>query len=136
MVSFRKSKKFGPFRLTASTRGLSASAGVPGARATINTRGEVRRTFSVPGAGFYDTNKIATLGRSAKGQASKVEDKDLFQLEQQEVLQVGAQGGIFEVPEGTKYIQIQPAKGLNLPAKIWMAIALVAISLWVVALIS
>lgn len=136
MVSFRKSKKFGPFRLTASTRGLSASAGVPGARASINTRGEVRRTISVPGAGIYDTKKVATLGDPVKRKASETEDEYLVDVEQDEVLQVGAEGGIFEIPEGMKYIQIQPAKGMNRAAKVWMVIAFVAILMWIAALVT
>ena len=58
MVTFRKSKKVGPFRVTLSPRGLSTSAGVPGLRVSTNSRGEVRRTVSVPGTGIYDTKKI------------------------------------------------------------------------------
>ena len=58
MVSFRKSAKFGPFRLTASKSGLSLSGGVPGARVSVNSKGEARRTLGLPGTGIYDTQKI------------------------------------------------------------------------------
>lgn len=58
MVTFRKSKKVGPFRFTISPKGLSTSAGVKGFRMSANTKGEVRRTLSIPGTGIYDTKKI------------------------------------------------------------------------------
>ena len=54
-LRFRKSFKLGPFRLTAGKRGLSASAGVKGARVSVNTEGEIRRTISLPGTGLSDT---------------------------------------------------------------------------------
>lgn len=52
---FRRSKKVGPFRLTATKSGLSLSAGVPGARMSVNTRGQTRRTTGIPGSGIYQT---------------------------------------------------------------------------------
>lgn len=58
MVTFRKSKKIGPLRLTVTPRGLSTSVGVKGARVSVNSRGEVRRTVGIPGTGIYDTKKI------------------------------------------------------------------------------
>jgi hypothetical protein len=65
MVTFRRSKKFGPFRLTVSPRGMSTSAGVPGFRVSANSRGEVRRTVSVPGTGIYDTRKVSGGSRGS-----------------------------------------------------------------------
>jgi hypothetical protein len=62
MVTFRKSKKVGPFRVTLSPRGVSTSAGVPGFRVSANSRGEVRRTASIPGTGIYDTKKVGGGG--------------------------------------------------------------------------
>jgi hypothetical protein len=67
MVTFRKSKKVGPLRLTLSPRGLSTSGGVPGLRVSANSRGEVRRTVSVPGTGIYDTKKIGAGDRGPSG---------------------------------------------------------------------
>lgn len=64
--SFRKSKSFGPFRLTASKSGLSVSAGVKGARVSANSRGQVRRTISIPGTGFYNTERIDAPARKSK----------------------------------------------------------------------
>lgn len=71
MVTFRKSKKVGPFRLTLSPRGVSTSAGVPGFRMSANSKGEVRRTVSVPGTGVYDTKKVN--GRRKPGGPSRAE---------------------------------------------------------------
>lgn len=69
MVQFRKSLKFGPFRVTASKSGLSVSGGVPGARVSVNTKGEVRRTVGLPGSGLYDTKKIGGGSRRGDGGA-------------------------------------------------------------------
>jgi hypothetical protein len=55
---FRRSAKFGPFRLTATTSGLAASVGAPGARVSVNTKGQVRRTVGIPGSGLYDTELV------------------------------------------------------------------------------
>ncbi len=59
---FRRSKKFGPVRLTATSRGLALSAGGPFGRISVNSRGEVRQTTRVPGVGVYRTQKVAQLG--------------------------------------------------------------------------
>jgi len=64
MVTFRKSKKIGPFRLTLTPRGVSTSIGVRGARVSLGSDGKVRRTLSVPGTGIYDTKVIGGAGRS------------------------------------------------------------------------
>jgi hypothetical protein len=50
---FRRSKKLGPLRVTASKRGLSVSGGAGGARASKSSTG--RRTTSVrlPGTGAF-----------------------------------------------------------------------------------
>lgn len=68
MVIFRKSKKFGPFRLTFTKSGVSVSGGGPGARVSVNSRGEVHRTLGVPGTGVYDRKRIT--GSHGHGQAS------------------------------------------------------------------
>ena len=58
----RRSKMFGPFRITATKSGLGISAGGPFGRMSVNTRGEVRKTVRVPGVGIYKTEKVAQLG--------------------------------------------------------------------------
>jgi hypothetical protein len=60
-MTFRKSKKWGLFRFTFTGKGASVSAGVPGARVSVNSKGDIRRTVSVPGSGWYDTKKIGSL---------------------------------------------------------------------------
>lgn len=60
---FRRSAKFGPFRLTATKTGLSTSIGVPGARVGVNTRGQVRRTVGIPGTGLYETEFVNPKAR-------------------------------------------------------------------------
>lgn len=58
MVNFRKSKKFGPVRVTASTKGFGISAGSGPVRVGRGADGKVRRTVRVPGAGISDTKVI------------------------------------------------------------------------------
>ena len=69
-LRFRRSAKFGPFRLTATTRGLAASVGAPGARVSVNTKGQVRRTVGIPGSGLYDTELVNPRGPSAEQSAT------------------------------------------------------------------
>lgn len=55
----RKSFKVMPgVRMTVSKSGLSASAGVRGARVSVNSTGHVRGTASVPGTGMYYTQRL------------------------------------------------------------------------------
>ena len=49
---FRKSVKLGPFRLTASRRGLSGSLGAGPFRLTKSSRGRRTTTVRVPGSGL------------------------------------------------------------------------------------
>ena len=59
-LRFRRSAKFGPFRFTATKTGLSGSFGVHGARVSVNSKGQVRRTVGIPGTGIYDTELVRT----------------------------------------------------------------------------
>lgn len=54
-LSYRKSVKMGPFRITASKSGISYSAGVKGVRVTKRANGKVRTTLSAPGTGLRYT---------------------------------------------------------------------------------
>lgn len=54
--NFRKSKKVGPFRMTVSKSGVSASAGVKGFRVTKSTSGRTTKTVGIPGTGIYHTS--------------------------------------------------------------------------------
>lgn len=49
---FRKSKKIGPFRITASKSGVSYSVGGKGYRLTKQANGKVRQTYSIPWDGY------------------------------------------------------------------------------------
>lgn len=69
MVTFRKSVKVGPLRFTLSPRGVSTSAGMPGAHISLGSDGKVRRTLSLPGTGIYDTQVLGGVGRRT-GRAS------------------------------------------------------------------
>lgn len=61
----RKSFKVMPgVRMTVSKSGISASAGVPGARISKSTSGRTTRTVGVPGTGIYHT-KSSSSGRSS-----------------------------------------------------------------------
>jgi hypothetical protein len=77
MVTFRKSKKIGPLRVTATKRGLSVSGGIKGARVSVNSKGQVHRTLSAPGTGVYDRKRVdggsTKAGRGGAPQAASVE---------------------------------------------------------------
>ncbi|MCA2245950.1 DUF4236 domain-containing protein [Mycobacterium sp. WUMAC-067] len=57
---YRKSKKVGPFRFTASRRGISSSVGFGGYRVTRRADGSYQRTVRVPGTGVYNTTRISS----------------------------------------------------------------------------
>jgi hypothetical protein len=50
---WRRSKKLGPFRITASRRGMSVSAGNAVHRKTVNTRRQSTSTWRIPGTGIF-----------------------------------------------------------------------------------
>jgi len=58
MVQYRKSKKIGPVRFTASTRGISTSVGSGPFRITRRADGRYQQTVRVPGTGIRDTRVI------------------------------------------------------------------------------
>jgi membrane protein implicated in regulation of membrane protease activity len=57
---YRKSKKVGPFRFTASKRGISSSVGFGGYRVTRRADGSYQRTVRTPGTGIYNTSRIGS----------------------------------------------------------------------------
>ena len=66
----RKSFKVMPgVRMTVSKSGLSASAGVPGARVSKSSSGRTTRTLGIPGTGVYHT-KSTSSGQSQSGNQS------------------------------------------------------------------
>jgi hypothetical protein len=62
---YRKSKKVGPFRFTASKRGISSSVGFGGYRVTRRADGSYQRTVRIPGTGIYNTTRIGSPPQSA-----------------------------------------------------------------------
>ena len=67
----RKSFKVMPgVRMTVSKSGLSASAGVPGARISKSSSGRTTRTVGIPGTGVYHT-KSTSSGQSKSGNQSR-----------------------------------------------------------------
>jgi Protein of unknown function (DUF4236) len=58
VVQYRKSKKVGPVRFTASKRGISTSVGYGPFRVTRRADGRYQRTARLPGTGIRDTRVI------------------------------------------------------------------------------
>lgn len=67
--SYRKSKKIGPFRVTASKSGISTSVGMKGYRVTRKANGRIQTTTSIPGTGIRYTRQVSRnkCYNSAKG---------------------------------------------------------------------
>lgn len=62
-MKFRKSIKVAPgVKVTLGRRSASVSVGPKGFKHSINTRGEVHRTTSIPGTGLYDRQRVGTIG--------------------------------------------------------------------------
>ena len=77
-LNFRKSISILPgVKVNLSKGGVSLSAGVPGFRKSINTKGQVRTTASIPGTGIYytDTKKVFGNSKSKKEEKEKEESK-------------------------------------------------------------
>lgn len=85
VVQFRKSKSFGPVRLTASKRGLGISAGAGPVRISRGADGKVRRTVRAPGTGLYDTKVISgdrKKSRAKPGSAARPAPPQMTAAEQ------------------------------------------------------
>lgn len=61
---YRKSKKVGPFRFTASKRGMSSSFGFGPYRVTRRADGGYQRTVRIPGTGIYKTTRTGSARQS------------------------------------------------------------------------
>lgn len=70
---FRKSKKIGLVRVTASKTGVSLSAGATGARVSVNSKGEVRRAVGIPGSGAYSTERVGGGATGRSGATTRYE---------------------------------------------------------------
>lgn len=70
-LSYRKSVKIGPIRVTASKSGFSYSAGVKGARITKRADGKVQTTLSSHGVRYTKTTSSAKGRTAAPASAAK-----------------------------------------------------------------
>jgi Protein of unknown function (DUF4236)/Protein of unknown function (DUF732) len=107
---FRQSKKVGPLRLTVTKRGISGSVGTGPLRVGVNSRGQVRRTVRVPGAGLYNTKVVGNVPTKRS--------------------QTKTQQTANTRPEGTEKSGTPPKPDL-VPMRTWLWIAAVTVSLGV-----
>ena len=69
--NFRKSVKIAPgVKVNFSKRGTSISVGPKGYKVSVNSKGKVHQTTSIPGTGLYSRKKIADIGNSEKERSS------------------------------------------------------------------
>ncbi len=96
-LSFRKSIQILPgVKVNVSKSGLSLSAGVSGLHASINTKGQVRGTASIPGTGVRYTKSKNIKGLLGKDEKSKKTTK---------------KAEVTEKPAETKEAAKKPKKG-------------------------
>lgn len=77
-IRFRRSMKIAPgVRLNFSKSTLGLSFGVPGARVSVNTRGEVYTSAGIPGTGLYSVERTSLKGR--KGRRKKPQPGELVE---------------------------------------------------------
>lgn len=72
-MGFKFRKSFGNkfFRVTFSNKGVSTSAGVPGARISVNSKGRVTRSAGIPGSGIYYTKSKNIFGSNSASKFSQ-----------------------------------------------------------------
>ena len=70
--SFRKSLKFGPFRLNLSKSGIGYSLGIPGFRVGRSARGSLYRSASIPGTGIYNRKYFSNSQVKQAGQTNSL----------------------------------------------------------------
>lgn len=67
-MGFRFRKSFGNkfFRVTFSNKGVSTSAGVPGAHVSVSSKGKITKSVGIPGSGVYYTKSSKFINGSSK----------------------------------------------------------------------
>ena len=72
-MGFRFRKSFGNkfFRVTFSNKGVSTSAGVPGARVSVSSKGRVTGSAGIPGSGLYYSKSKNISGGNNSSSASQ-----------------------------------------------------------------
>jgi len=77
-IRFRRSMKIAPgVRLNFSKSTLGLSFGIPGARVSVNTRGDVYTSAGIPGTGLYSVERTSLKAR--KGRSKKPQPGDLVE---------------------------------------------------------
>jgi tetratricopeptide (TPR) repeat protein len=116
-IRFRRSMKIAPgLRLNFSKSTLGLSFGIPGARVSVNTKGDVYTSAGIPGTGLYSVERTSLKGRKgrkrkhqagelveqipAPGFFSPREKKALYRA-----LKAGNADAIFEVGEDFPHIK-------------------------------
>ncbi|MFM8961266.1 MAG: DUF4236 domain-containing protein [Actinomycetota bacterium] len=77
-IRFRRSMKIAPgVRLNFSKSTLGLSFGIPGARVSVNSRGDVYTSAGIPGTGLYSVERTSLKGR--KGRRKKPQPGELVE---------------------------------------------------------
>ena len=89
-LNFRKSFGSGPFRVTLSKKGVSASVGVKGARISKSTTGRTTSTLSIPGTGLYYTKSRTSAKKNLNSNIVKNKEENYnmftkFQMNEKEL---------------------------------------------------
>lgn len=79
-TQFRKSKKIGPIRLTASKGGIGYSVGAGGVRIGKGADGKVRRTVGIPGTGIYNTKTLQLVPTAVDDESTRVERMEAYRV--------------------------------------------------------
>jgi len=101
-LRFRKSVTIIPgLKLNFNKNSTSLSFGVPGARMSVNTKGDIYRSFGVPGTGLYDVQRISGKSRQRAREAAMAPDPnfvppDVFEGEAEDPITVGRFAKRFE----------------------------------------
>lgn len=97
-LRFRRSMKIAPgIRLNFNKNSIGISAGVPGARASVNSKGDIYTSAGIPGTGLYSVERSSARQRSgASGtRTRKPKEPTQFELEEQLSDLPPGQPGIF-----------------------------------------
>jgi len=74
---FRKSVKIAPgFRLNISKRGFGISAGIPGARLSVSSKGRVTGSTGIPGTGMRYTESVNLKSKRKSKKSDAPEEND------------------------------------------------------------
>ncbi|MBU3715673.1 MAG: DUF4236 domain-containing protein [Candidatus Nanopelagicaceae bacterium] len=79
-IRFRRSMKIAPgLRLNFSKSALGLSFGVPGARVSVNTKGDIYTSAGIPGSGLYAVERRSLRKGKGRGRKAKPEPGELIE---------------------------------------------------------